>query len=702
MPNWKKLIVSGSDAALNSLTVTTSVTATSFTGSFSGSFTAPGSTTQVLYNSGGVVSAASGLVYSGSNVGIGTTSPDGKLHIFSGTAGTVTPNAAADDFVIENSGHTGMSILSPDASSSIIRFGSPSDQDGAEITWNYDASMMTIATSKAGAAMNIRTGNEGDAVRITSGGNTLIGTTTDAGYLLDVNGTGRFSGALSGTSATFSGNVTLNTVGAYIYTYGRFATSGGNILFNNGTGENLILAETATNVYTFGKGSAGVAPTSNVLSLNLSTGNVGIGTTGPATLLTVNGAASATQLNVGAFTATDYGTGLQVTSANGVQTNFRLAQTGARSWDFVIPAGTSRLEILDNGGTASMAFLAGGNVGIGTTSPQAKLDIAGDLFMNNNAIWFRAANNYINSPAVSTLALTTAGSERVRIDSTGNVGIGTTVPGAKLVISSGATAVAPTLGATTGISSIISYDNSWGTVFGMNSINGNGWIQQQRIDGTGTAYDLLLQPVGGNVGIGTTTPSSKLSINGGLHVGGDSDAGDNNLLVDGTMGVTGIGTFSTDVTIAGTLTVQTIVAQTITSSISFITGSTKFGSLLSNTHQFTGSVSMTGSLAFNDTLTTYTTLASSAAGSNTLFTQATGSYTSAFFKYTATSASNARSGEVVAIWNGATTEYADYSTVDIGTTNNVTASVSLAAANVLFSMQTNSASWKIKSIATYM
>ncbi|HDY88679.1 MAG TPA: hypothetical protein ENH82_11295, partial [bacterium] len=38
----------------------------------------------------------------------------------------------------------------------------------------------------------------------------------------------------------------------------------------------------------------------------------------------------------------------------------------------------------------------------------------------------------------------------------------------------------------------------------------------------------------GPVGINTTTPVSKLSINGGLHVGGDSDAGDNNLLVDGT------------------------------------------------------------------------------------------------------------------------------------------------------------------------
>ena len=48
--------------------------------------------------------------------------------------------------------------------------------------------------------------------------------------------------------------------------------------------------------------------------------------------------------------------------------------------------------------------------------------------------------------------------------------------------------------------------------------------------------------------------------------------------------------------VRGTLTAQTIVAQTITSSTDFVTGSTRFGSLISNTHQFTGSVSMTGSL----------------------------------------------------------------------------------------------------------
>jgi hypothetical protein len=36
MPNWKKIIVSGSDASLNSLSVTNSVTASSYTGSFVG------------------------------------------------------------------------------------------------------------------------------------------------------------------------------------------------------------------------------------------------------------------------------------------------------------------------------------------------------------------------------------------------------------------------------------------------------------------------------------------------------------------------------------------------------------------------------------------------------------------------------------------------------------------------------------------
>jgi hypothetical protein len=63
-----------------------------------------------------------------------------------------------------------------------------------------------------------------------------------------------------------------------------------------------------------------------------------------------------------------------------------------------------------------------------------------------------------------------------------------------------------------------------------------------RISSDATTNNVVLK--GANVGIGTATPSSKLSINGGLHVGGDSDAGDNNALIDGTLGVTGISTFT--------------------------------------------------------------------------------------------------------------------------------------------------------------
>jgi hypothetical protein len=231
-------------------------------------------------------------------------------------------------------------------------------------------------------------------------------------------------------------------------------------------------------------------------------------------------------------------------------------------------------------------------------------------------------------------------------------------------------------------------------------------------------------------------------------------------------------------TVRSTLTAQTLVVQTITSSIDYVTGSTRFGSLITNTHLFTGSVSITGSLgvtgsinatdftgsllgtsswatnavtssyilnavsasyasvsqtantasyvlnavsasyartsSYSDnftvsttliidgTMTDYSLINSSIVGANNLFTQATGSYTSAFFKYTAASASNARSGEVMVVWNGANTQYTDFSTVDIGTTTAVTSSATIVTGQVQFNIQTNSSGWKIKSLATYI
>ena len=58
-------------------------------------------------------------------VGIGTDSPDGKCHIWSTTAGTVTADADADELTLESNANTGMSILSPGSGESSIYFGNP-------------------------------------------------------------------------------------------------------------------------------------------------------------------------------------------------------------------------------------------------------------------------------------------------------------------------------------------------------------------------------------------------------------------------------------------------------------------------------------------------------------------------------------------------------------------------------------------------
>jgi len=54
--------------------------------------------------------------------------------------------------------------------------------------------------------------------------------------------------------------------------------------------------------------------------------------------------------------------------------------------------------------------------------------------------------------------------------------------------------------------------------------------------------------------------------------------------------------FANAFTVASTLTAQTLVVQTITSSVDFVTGSTRFGSIAANTHTFTGSVLVSGSV----------------------------------------------------------------------------------------------------------
>ena len=185
----------------------------------------------------------------------------------------------------------------------------------------------------------------------------------------------------------------------------------------------------------------------------------------------------------------------------------------------------------------------------------------------------------------------------------------------------------------------------------------------------------------GNIGINTITPTSA-----SLHVSGNIFATSLTGSFTGSLvgALTGTSSFATSASYAFQAT-----------SASYAATST------SGSYAATASVSST-TFGIGATIQTYSSVASSIVGSNNLFSQNTGSYTSAFFKYTVRNGANTRAGEVVSAWNGTSTTYTDFSTVDIGDTSAVTASISIVSGQVQFNVQTNSSGWSIKSIGTFM
>jgi hypothetical protein len=107
-------------------------------------------------------------------------------------------------------------------------------------------------------------------------------------------------------------------------------------------------------------------------------------------------------------------------------------------------------------------------------------------------------------------------------------------------------------------------------------------------------------------------------------------------------------------------------------------------------------------LTIDQTLTDYHTVPSSIVGSNNIFTKATGSYSSAFFKYSVAKGSNSRAGEVIAAWAGGAIQFTDNSTLDVGDTSGVTATAIIAASSVQFNLTTADSGWTLKTLATFM
>lgn len=225
-----------------------------------------------------------------------------------------------------------------------------------------------------------------------------------------------------------------------------------------------------------------------------SSGNIGIGTTAPsATLHLFNNPAG-----VVPFKLTNSATG--------------------KSWHLSGGSADDNFYLVETGVDTRLTLQAGGNVGIGITNPSAKLHLFADTtkvvplkFTNSmtGKSWHLSGgsgddNFYITETGVDT---------RLTLQAGGNVGIGITNPSATLHLFSNPRLVIP-----------FKFTNSatgktWH--FSGGSADDNFYFTE-----TGVDTRLTLQ-AGGNVGIGTMNPQSKLDVVGDIRVSGNALLGGN-------------------------------------------------------------------------------------------------------------------------------------------------------------------------------
>ena len=261
-------------------------------------------------------------------VGIGTTSPQTTLHLY-------------------------------DTGGSILRLGS--DQHGDTNKIEFDATNLgaiyhSITSNTNTGNLQIRAGDGGSGHEVNIYTDGLFAATFDHNQRLGIGTTSPGYKLHNAGTSRLEGRVTL----------------GGNVNnFIQGNGSSLEFKSNGD--YFFNKGA------STQLTI-LSNGNVGIGTTSPSEKLVVDNG----NIHVNTPSTNALGNGLRLNRPGSYYAGIEIATNDTVDWS--IGANSSGFGIYENGlgATTRIIIKDGGNVGIGTTSPKAKLDVAGGVKVAND------------------------------------------------------------------------------------------------------------------------------------------------------------------------------------------------------------------------------------------------------------------------------------------------------------------------------
>jgi cytoskeletal protein CcmA (bactofilin family) len=266
-------------------------------------------------------------------------------------------------------------------------------------------------------------------------------------------------------------------------------------------------------------------------------GNVGIGTTSPTSKLSITDSATMYAALEGVFLD------VKRNASNGNDTASRAGlRLGNNSNGFQIYYGgtTDRLRFVDGGNIEVLSLKNGGNVGIGTTSPSAKLHVDGDAIITGKVTAQEFHTEFVSASIIYQSGSTKFGDTSDDVHSftgslqqsgsdsyfLGNVGIGTTSPASvsrlHVVNDNGQNGTVKLGGSEDALGLVINYDQSSATTTSITSnpsYTNTSALMILRVDGdsSSTANQLVLKG-DGNVGIGTTNPTSKLQVAGTIDV----------------------------------------------------------------------------------------------------------------------------------------------------------------------------------------